>query len=265
MATPPLGGDRPVLLEGVTDRVIVALGPVQGDRALSNSTIVVGKDATLIIDTMVSTELVEPVRLRAEEIGGRPVTYVINTHGDRDHIGGNGAFGQAKVVTHKSLADDELLVADVAFEDTHSLDLGGVEARVTYVGPAHSKGDSFVWLPSEAVAVTGDVVFNGLFPLIREDIQRWLLALDMLEQLEPRFVVPGHGPVGDARTITWQRRMIEDVFESVKNRYSAGVPVDDASQEAPPERFASLPQAENRWPGAVRGIYQVLDDHTAAG
>ncbi len=265
MATPPLGGDRPVVLEGVTDRVVVALGPVQGDRALSNSTIVVGNEATLVIDTMVSSELVEPVRSMAEELGGRPVAYVINTHGDRDHTGGNGAFGKARVVAHRSLADDDLLVPDVAFEETHALDLGGVEVRVTYVGPAHSKGDSFVWLPSEGVAVTGDVVFNGLFPLIRQDVQRWLLALDMLEQLGPRYVVPGHGPVGDIRTLAWQRRLIDDVFESVKNRYSAGVPVDEASKEPPPQRFASLPQAGNRWPGAVKGIYQVLDEHTAAG
>ena len=106
------------------------------------------------------------------------------------------------------------------------------------------------------------LVFNGLFPLIREDVQRWLLALDRLQRLEPRHVIPGHGPVGDARTLGWQRRLIEDVFESVKNRYSAGVPVEDAANEPAPERFAALPQAANRWPGAVKGIYRVLDDHT---
>lgn len=254
-----------MLLTDVTDRVVVGLGPVQGDRALSNSTLVFGDEATLVIDTMVSTELVDPVRARAEERGRRPVAYVINTHGDRDHVGGNDAFPDAQVIAHASLAQDEVLVPDVVFTDSHGLELGGVSAEVTYVGPAHSHGDSFVWLPKQGVAVSGDVVFNGLFPLIRQDVERWLLALDRLQALEPRHVVPGHGPVGDARTLRWQRRLIEDVFESVKNRYTAGVPVEDASADAPPQRFKDLPQAVNRWPGAVRGIYQVLDGHSAAG
>lgn len=265
MAAAPLGGDRPVTLHRVTERVAVALGPVQGDRALSNSTVVAGADATMVVDTMVSEELVAPVKAAALDLGGRPVAVVLNTHGDRDHLGGNGAFREARVVAHRSVAEAGLTRVDEPFDEAWETDLGGLEVQVAYVGPAHSEGDSFAWLPAEGVAISGDVVFNGLFPLVREDVERWLSALDRLQQLEPRHVVPGHGPVGDARTLAWQRALIEDVYETVKSRYTAGVPVEEAAAEGPPERLAALPQAQARWPGAVKGIYHVLDGFSGAG
>lgn len=265
MGAAPLGGDRPVTLHTLTDRVVVGLGPVQGDRALSNSTVVAGASATMVVDTMISEELVAPVRSAALDLGGRPVAIVLNTHGDRDHVGGNGAFPEARVVAHRSLAEGGVARVDEPFDAAWETDLGDLPVEVTYVGPAHSQGDSIVWLPTEGVAVTGDVVFNGLFPLVREDVERWLSALDRLQRLEPRHVVPGHGPLGDARTVAWQRSLIEDVYETVKGRYTAGVPVEKAAEEGPPERLAALPQARARWPGAVKGIYQVLDGFSGAG
>ncbi len=132
--------------------------------------------------------------------------------------------------------------------------------------PGHTPGQLAVHVPEERVVFTGDTIFSGVQTwLMTSNVDQWLEALETIRALDVDHVVPGHGRVVDARTLAWQRRLIEDVFESVKNRYSAGVPVDDAANEPPPERFAALPQARNRWPGAVKGIYRVLDDHTAAG
>lgn len=265
MTSAPLAEDRPVLVQRVTDRVHVGLGPVQGERALSNSTVVLGAAATMVIDTMVSPDLVAPVLAAAVDLGGRPVAYVLNTHGDRDHVGGNGAFEGARIVAHRSVAEAGLTPVDEPFDESWQTDLGGLVVKARYVGPAHSEADSFAWLESEGVAVAGDVVFNGLFPLVREDVERWLAALDRLQQLAPQHVVPGHGPVGDARTLAWQKGILEDLYEAVKNRYAAGVPVDEAVSEGPPERFAGLPLAHDRWPGALKGIYHVLDGFSGAG
>jgi cyclase len=263
--TAPLSGDRPLTLERVSDRVTVGLGPVQGDRAMSNSTVVAGGLVTMVVDTMISPELVAPVAAAAVGLGGRPVGLVLNTHGDPDHVGGNGAFPEARVVAHRLVAELGKAHVDEPFEESWATDLGDLPVEVTYVGPAHSDADSFAWLPTEGVAITGDVVFNGLFPLIRDDVERWLSALDRLRQLEPQVVVPGHGPLGDARTIAWQRALIEDVYETVRNRYTAGVPVEEAAEEGPPERLARLPRAAERWPGAVRGVYLVLNALSGAG
>src|SRR5680860_167435 len=195
----PVTDSRPLTLERVSPRVIVALGPVEAGRAASNATVVVGDDATLVADTMVSPQLMRPVKAEAERLGGRPVRYVFNTHGDPDHLLGNVLFDEAVVIAHEAVADIlsdaerrrsyqdrlgpdsefTLRAPDQTFAKTHELDLGGVIAKATYVGPAHSVADSLLWLAEERVLVAADVVFNGLFPLIRDDLANWMAALTL--------------------------------------------------------------------------------------
>src|SRR5690606_11113365 len=115
------------MLQRVTERVLVGLGPVQGDRALSNSTVVAGAEATMVVDTMISAELVEPVRAAAVELGSRPVAWVLNTHGDRDHLGGNGAFEGARVAAHRSVAEYGLTRVDEPFDEAWETDLRSEE------------------------------------------------------------------------------------------------------------------------------------------
>jgi len=279
MATDDLHGVR---FERVSNRVVVALGPVDGERAGSNSTILIGREATLVVDTMISTALIAPVKAEAELLGGRPVTYVYNTHGDPDHLLGNGLFEQALVIAHarvaELLADPErraayekrlaaagggpLRVPDITFDDTHALDLGGLTVHAKYVGPAHSVADMVLWIPEERTYLAADTVFNGLFPLVREDLANWFAALAYGAELDPQVVVPGHGPVGDAGTLAWQRDVLEQVHDAVRGLYGGGVPVGEALKEPVPEALR-LPLAADRWPGAVRGIYQVLDHASA--
>lgn len=271
-----------VRFERVSSRVVVALGPVDGERAGSNSTILVGRGATLVVDTMISPALMAPVKSEAELLGGRPVVYVYNTHGDPDHLLGNGLFTQARVVAHtkvgellaeperratyeKRLAqsgDVPLRGPDTTFDDVFELDLGDLTVHATYVGPAHSVADTVLWVPDERTYIAADTVFNGLFPVIREDLANWFAALALGAELKPKVVVPGHGPVGDASTLDWQRDVLERVHDAVRSLYGGGVPVDEAAK-APVPAGLRLPLAAERWPGAVRGIYQVLDHATA--
>ena len=280
----PVTESKPLTFERVSPRVTVALGAVEGERAASNATIVVGDAATLVVDTMVSPGHIAPVKEEAERLGGRPVDYVLNSHGDPDHMLGNALFDGAVVVAHRSVAklleDPERLAAyqarlasdeqfvrgpDIAFDTTHELDLGGVTVKITYVGPAHSVADSLAWVEEERVLIAADTVFNGLFPLIREDLKNWSAALTLGSELEPDAVIPGHGPVGDRETLRWQRELLSDIERAVKEQYAAGVPLEAAKGSAVPPAFARLPLARERWPGAVEGVYRVLDDVSASG
>ncbi len=265
-----------IRFEQVSNRITVALGPVDGERAGSNSTIVLGDHATLVIDTMMTPALIQVVKDEAERLGGRTVSYVLNTHGDPDHLLGNGVFREAEVIAHQRvaelLADPEIRTSyeqhlegtgvvlrgpDTTFERDFELDLGGLTVHAKYVGPAHSEADTVLWVPEERAYFAADTVFNGLFPLVRNNLSNWFAALDHGISLEPLVVVPGHGPVGDAGLLAWQRGVLETVHEAVLTLHGRGVPLTEAAATPVPDGL-QLPLANARWPGAVKGIYGLL-------
>lgn len=282
--TAPISEDKPATFVRVSPRVTVALGAVENQRAASNASLVFGDEATLVVDTTVAPTLARAVRLEAERLGGRPVSHVINSHGDPDHVLGNSEFPDATVVAHRTVAelfDDpqkrsayqerldrfgegRVRAPDTTFEKDHEIDLGGLRALITYVGPAHSVGDSLVWLPEERVLIAADTVFNGLFPLLRDDLKNWSAALTMAIELDPLVVVPGHGPVGDIATLRWQRDLLDEIHESVKAQFAAAVPLEVAKESEPPAFVANLPLAQERWPGAVACVYRVLSDESSS-
>jgi glyoxylase-like metal-dependent hydrolase (beta-lactamase superfamily II) len=59
---------------------------------MSNSGIVDLGDRTLIFDTTVSPASAADLRRAAEQLTGRPVVGVLNSHWHRDHVLGNAVF-----------------------------------------------------------------------------------------------------------------------------------------------------------------------------
>jgi len=82
-------------------------------------------------------------------------------------------------------------------QDTR-MDLGGVVVEIIMT-PGHTDSNLSVFVPVERVLYCGDCIVNGYLPNLgsgsARDWQLWLAALDRLEALDARFVVPGHGPV----------------------------------------------------------------------
>ncbi len=268
----------------ISDRVTVALGPVVGERALANASIVVGDRATAVIDAMLTPAQTEPVRVEAERLaGGRPVRYVALTHADPDHVLGMPSFAAATVVASVRAAavlrtpaveDAYAAIAarngvdpagfvmpsvDVAFGDRATLDLGGVTLQATCVAPVHSPGDALWWCAEERIAWSGDLVFHGCYPLVRTEVRRWLAALDRIEAWGPATVVPGHGEVALPEVLEAQRRVLRSLLEEVAPLRAAGVPAAEAAERLTGAPYRDLPLAEERWVAAVAGAYGDLE------
>ncbi|MFO7545120.1 MAG: MBL fold metallo-hydrolase [Trueperaceae bacterium] len=263
----------------VTGRVTVALGPVKGERVLANASIVVGERHTAIIDTMLSPDMMAPVREEAVRLGGRPVSMVVFTHGDPDHVLGQAAFPDAMTVAEERVidvlntpavieryqgiltsagAEPVMPTVDVAYREHGRVDLGGLHLEATRVGPAHSPADTVLWCPQERVAWSGDLVFNGVFPFVRGPLERWFAGLDLLESWEPEVVIPGHGLVADARILAAERAVLRAIEDEIVALHREGVGVDEAVGRVRVEAYRHLPLAGERIEGAVRGIYPGL-------
>ena len=70
-----------------------------GGAAIANAGIIDLGDATLIFDTFISPAAAKDLRLAAEALTRRPVTYVFNSHYHNDHIRGNQEFPDSQIIS----------------------------------------------------------------------------------------------------------------------------------------------------------------------
>jgi glyoxylase-like metal-dependent hydrolase (beta-lactamase superfamily II) len=90
---------------------------------------------------------------------------------------------------------DELVLPQVLEGDV--IELGGERLEVIRTGHTDTDETSCVWVPSIGLAVTGDAVYNGVYPYLSESGSKeardeWRRALDRIEALRPKTVVGGH-------------------------------------------------------------------------
>src|SRR5512133_2154769 len=78
-------------LHQLADGVYAALALDSG-AAISNAGIVDLGDRTLVYDTFLTPKAATDLRLAAETLTGRIISYAINSHWHNEHIGGNPVF-----------------------------------------------------------------------------------------------------------------------------------------------------------------------------
>ncbi|HEV8268866.1 MAG TPA: MBL fold metallo-hydrolase [Thermoanaerobaculia bacterium] len=211
----------------------------------ANATAVLGDDGILLVDPLIAPSEARAVAEALAEETSLPVKWVVLTHHHSDHALGAGWFawrGTSVIAHHEAAArmavehpaliaerrarpDVGALFADadayepsVAIVDEEAIDLGGLEARLLPVGPAHTPGDVAVHIPSLDLLVAGDLVSSGYHVNYEDaDIGGWRRALASLSSLAPGTVVPGHGAPGGGDLIANQLRYHDALERAVRD------------------------------------------------
>ncbi|MCU1679950.1 MAG: hypothetical protein JWQ81_689 [Amycolatopsis sp.] len=248
-----------------------------GGWGKANAGLVTAQGHGLQIDTLFDLPHAQYMRdSLALATPGVEITTVVNTHADPDHCWGNQLFGEAAITVsehtahemahghqpepwRRLLADDRdsalrrylhELNTDFAFDDialpapsrtfTGILDIevGDLTARLVDVGAAHTEGDTFVWVPEDEVLYSGDLLFSGIHPVMwGGPIENWIAACRTMEDLRPRVVVPGHGPLMDLNGIAEFRGYLDYLGTEATRRYEAGMPRREAAADIPVDRW----------------------------
>ena len=100
----------------------------------------------------------------------------------------------------------KLKLPSIGFETSVSFHGSKRTAEAITYGGGHSASDALLFLPEERVAYMGDLLFIGYQPYIGDGNPDELLRiLDKVEALDPKMLVPGHGPVGTVGDIQSMR------------------------------------------------------------
>lgn len=211
-----------------------------------NSVIVLGKEGTVVIDTLVTLEDGKALKQMADELSaGKPIVAVAITHEHFDHIAGNQFFG-CNIVSSEETRDDvaasreELnkripgLVAtapNVAFRHECRIHLGDLTLEMEHQG-GHCPGESSIKIPELGVLIPGDLVFHGRTPFVAmANIPQWVTALTRLHADNPEYVIPGHGEPGPKGILLEQRSWLESFMDNVLTSKSKSLPADDAATQ----------------------------------
>ena len=271
-------------LKRVSEHVYVLAG-------FPNVGFVVGTRGTLVIDTGLGERNGATVVRVAQKLAKGPNLYLTNTHYHSEHTTGEQAFPPNTIILRLALQQDEmnkrlaahieafrgmsaqnkdllqdvkLRTADVLFDREMKLDLGGVTARLFYLGAAHTKADMLIFVQEDSVLLPGDVVQQKIFPIMpNEDssVKNWLAILDQLEALNPRAIVPDHGTaVTDVSEIGKERAYLLDLQARASELKRQGVSVDDAGKQVATEFHTKYPdwQGSVYIPNEVKRVYKEL-------
>jgi len=254
-----------------------------------NIGIVVGNRGTLVIDTGLGERNGATVVRVAQKLAKGSNLYLTNTHYHSEHTAGEQAFPASTIILRLALQQEEMnkrvaahlevfrnmsaqnkdllqdvkfRTPDVLFDREMKLDLGGVTARLFWLGAAHTKGDELIFVEEDSVLFPGDIVQKGLFPIMpNEDssVKGWLAALDQLEILKPRVIVPDHlSAVTDASEIGNERAYLLDLQSRGSELKQQGVAVDDAGKKVATEFQTKYPERQGAIyiPNEVKRVYE---------
>jgi glyoxylase-like metal-dependent hydrolase (beta-lactamase superfamily II) len=108
----------------------------------------------------------------------------------------------------RGLSATGILPPNETFDDRHRFP--GTREVLVVEGRGHSESDSVLWVGDSETLFTGDLVSIATHPILHSgSLSLWNTALDRIEAIGPKVVVPGHGPVGDPGAIAELRRYFE--------------------------------------------------------
>ena len=277
-AAPPLVRENAT--EKISDHVYVI--PDNSVSMVPNVGIIVGSRGTLVIDTGLGVRNGQTIVREMQKVSKTPELYLATTHFHPEHDLGAGGFpaqtkmirshDQQKEIAEQGLAtaerfksfgalNAELLEgaefrkADISFDREHVVDLGGVRVRLLAMGYNHTRGDTAFFVEPDGILFSGDVVMTALPNVGNATVRQWLASMAVFEKLQPKRIVPSHGPLGDANLIATYKALLEAVQSRAAELKKQGKTIDEAAATISAELQPKYPNAGARLTGTIRAAY----------
>jgi glyoxylase-like metal-dependent hydrolase (beta-lactamase superfamily II) len=162
-----------------------------------NAAVQIGDEGVLVVDTM-SAGLADKLVAEIKQLAGdKPIRWIVNTHVDPDHTGGNAKVAEAgesiiagnfaaqagqasanfaKIITHENVEarlvkvqpalPTSAMPTDTFFTDDFEIHFNGEAVQFIHVPNAHTDGDVMVFFRKSDVLVAGDAFNTTSFPVV---------------------------------------------------------------------------------------------------
>ena len=229
-----------------------------------------------------NTEQLAPKIVAAiRKLSDKPLIWMINTHFDADHIGGNEALPRlanagirqnVRIIAHENVVNrmaaaprgaepvvpDKLWPNDEYFLPQKDFSFNGEAVVVYHMPAAHTDGDSIVFFRSSNVLTVGDIFTPGRYPVIdlAERRQRPRTdrraqshsAVDRAVEISGRRHVrdSGHGRICDEADVVEYRDMVTIIRDRVQDLIKKGMTLEQVKAARPTRDYDGEYGAERR-------------------
>jgi glyoxylase-like metal-dependent hydrolase (beta-lactamase superfamily II) len=220
-----------------------------------NTGVVVGDDGVMVIDTQATPVMAQDVIRRIRQVTDKPIKYVVLSHYHAVRVLGASAYEPQEIIASQATLemirergrqdmDSEigrfprlfravesipgLTWPTITFDRELTVWMGKLEVRISQLGAGHTRGDSIVWLPSQKVLFSGDLVeYNAGIYTGDAQLAEWPATLDRLAALAPERLVPGRGPAmltaADClKAISYTREFVSALYSCAREGVAAG-------------------------------------------
>ena len=244
-----------------------------------NTGVIIGDDSVMIIDATATPVMAADVVRQIREVTDKPIKYVTLSHYHAVRVLGASGYkehGLEQVIASQDTYDlivergqqdmdseigrfprlfrsvesiPGLTWPTLTFKNEMTLMMGGLEVKILQVGRGHTKGDTVVWVPSENVLFSGDLVECDAACYTGDAyLSDWPQTLDNIVAMEPQVVVPGRGPALDTpekvkEGLAYTRAFVSTLYQSAQKAVAQNMDLKDTmalTREAMDPEFAQV-------------------------
>src|SRR6202045_45176 len=193
------------------------------DQFSVNSIILEGDHEVMLVDAQLTKTNAEKVLQEIKETK-KPLSIVYITHAHADHFLGLEVFKEAypgvRIIATSAVVDGINVVYQekidkwkkilgtgatshaVAIEkiDGNFIEFESLKIEILKNIQGDTDENTMLWIPGQKILISGDVLFNDMHVYTAETDskarRKWLNSLQIIRELKPSVVIPGHSKVG---------------------------------------------------------------------
>lgn len=244
-----------------------------------NSGIIATGEGVVVFDALDSEAVAKAEREAIAKTIGQPVRFLVSSPYHNPYSKGNIAYADVWKIGHELYRADlvrqlerdkaspeerKARLPNETFRDKITLYLGGKEIQVLYLGRAHTRGDSIVYVPQDRIVYLSEVFSAGQFLFMGDGYGLdWLKTVEAAAALDADIFVPGHNPLPEdpkqsREEFLRYRQMLVDVRDLVQQAVARGVTEEQAVATIQWPQYEKLRGYENQRPTVIRRLYRQL-------
>ena len=222
--------------------------------------------AGIIATDPINAEAAQWLKQELAKRFSQPVKYLIYSHDHGDHISGGEVFADSAVVVAHEKAKKAIIrekrptaMPEIVFSERMTVELGGKQVELTYVGRNHTDNSIVMRFPAERALFAVDFIPVNSLPWknLRDSyIEEWIESLRRVEALDFETLVPGHGSLGRKDHVTMVRGYMEELWEQVVKYKQQGKSLDEIKQLVKMEKYSNWSEYKDHLPLNIEGMFR---------